>query len=166
MIFSSTDWTGWRVVPEQDTVVFDRLDDFFRPLKLFLRTVGEADVDAIHEIHPGQFLDDVLHGGRGEVVEQRWDDHPNRHTPRRTQNTFFHAPQVLIDQAREGRDDVLLKVGHASAYAQSHELDNWLVFGARSQAVVSFPRCKSMKTEDPSCLLYLIGAGRSESAPF
>ena len=36
-------------------------------------------------------------------------------TPRRAQNTFFHAPQVFIDQAREGRDDVLLKVGHASA---------------------------------------------------
>jgi len=64
---------------------------------------------------PGKFLDYVLHGGRGEVVEQRWDDHPNRRTPRRAQNTFFHATQVFIDQAREGRDDVLLKVGHASA---------------------------------------------------
>jgi hypothetical protein len=27
---------GWRVVPEQHTVIFDRLDDFSRPLKLFL----------------------------------------------------------------------------------------------------------------------------------
>jgi hypothetical protein len=56
---------GWRVVPEQHTAVFDRLDDFYRPLKLFLRTVGEGDIDALDEIHLGQFLDDVLHGRRG-----------------------------------------------------------------------------------------------------
>ena len=85
------------------------------PLKLFLRAVGEADVDALYEIHPSQLLDDVLHGGRREVVEQRWNDYSNGHIPRRAQNSFFHAAQVFIDQAREGRDDILLKVGHASA---------------------------------------------------
>jgi hypothetical protein len=33
------------------------LDDLSPPLKLFLRAVGEADVDALYEIHPGQLLD-------------------------------------------------------------------------------------------------------------
>jgi chemotaxis regulatin CheY-phosphate phosphatase CheZ len=106
---------GWRVVPEQDTVVFDWLDDLSPSLKLFLRALGEADVDALYEIHASQLLDDVLHGGRRKVVEQRWNDYSNGHIPRRAQNSFFHAAQVFIDQVREGWDDVLLKVGHGSA---------------------------------------------------
>jgi len=86
--FSKHGLDGWRVVPEQHGVVFDRLDDFSAPLKLFLRTVREANVDALHEIHPGQFLDDVLHRGRGEVVKQHWNDHSNRHM-RAARRIFF-----------------------------------------------------------------------------
>jgi hypothetical protein len=52
----------------------------------------------------------------GEVVKQRWNDHPSAYL-RRTQNRFLHAPQVFIDQAREGRDNVLLKVGHVFSLA-------------------------------------------------
>jgi hypothetical protein len=63
-----------RVVPEQNPTVFDRLDDLSCPLKLCLQTLGEADVDTLDEIHPCQFLDDVLHGGRGKIGKQRWDN--------------------------------------------------------------------------------------------
>jgi hypothetical protein len=57
----------------------------------------------------------VLHGRGGKVVEQRWDDYADPHTPCHPHNTLFHALQVFIDQAREGRDDVLLKINHISA---------------------------------------------------
>jgi hypothetical protein len=37
--------------------------------------------------------------------------------PRRAQNPFLHASQVFIDQARESRNNILLKVGHVLSVA-------------------------------------------------
>jgi hypothetical protein len=104
-----------RLRPEQYPTVSERLDDLSCPLKLCLRTLGEANVDALDEIDPGQFLDDVLHGGRGKIAKQSRDNYPDRHTSCGAQNIFLHLSKVLIDQACEGRDNILLEISHVSA---------------------------------------------------
>ena len=103
---------GGRVVPQQNAILLDRLDDF-PGLPVFLGGGSvQTDVDLADKRHLRELLDDVLHGGGREIGKQGGNDNADGNPARKPLQALLHAPEVFILQARKGRHDILMKISH------------------------------------------------------